>query len=772
VLKKLTVWQDILLCLKEEMSMGKWKKGCAWALVLSMVFPMGAVRAEELQPESETGSLVEPALSEPSDEENPDEKDLNECQHTWGFDESKGNYDAQLHYLVCTSCGEQKEEAHNFTGEFFGLKVCEAGCMVDPAQIETPGEENPDEETPGEEPDECQHTWVFDEEAEAGYDAEFHYLACTSCGEKKKEVHNFTSEFMGFKVCEIGCIVDPAQIETPGEENPGEETPDECQHTWVFDEEAETGYDLEFHYLACTSCGEKKKEAHTLTGTQFLGLEVCIQGCLLDFGGGEDKEPVEEDSFPLETYYSQKGAHAVKSMEVPCEEKGYDQYKIWYPADLESSDRSYPVIVVCNGTGSGYMEGMTDAEGYVAHFEQIASWGFIVVANNESDSFSGESAVKGANLLLGWNDEEGNVFHRKVDTQKIGVTGHSQGGAGCLNAATRHGGETIFKSVYSVSGTQLDLSVGLWGEGAAYDIGAIRVPCCFAAGIGAFEDIVIPLSGLQANYDAVQEGVPAVMMRRKNSDHGEMVSKGDGYLIAWFLYTLCDDVNASKIFYGEGAEILVNTNWQDVAVKSLKEVSGETPDIPDIKPEEPDIVPEEPGQQKPDIQPERPMQTESMQNVSEAEKEAAAFEARVKAALLQAGKGEAKGLKSCIDAEFYSALYPDLQEAFHGNEALLKEHFLTYGLAEGRTAIPFLDIVGYREKYPDLQKAFGDDWNAYLKHYFVYGIKEGRSSCTYFDAAAYVERYPDLKRAFGYDTIALFNHYITYGIKEGRNPRK
>ncbi len=652
------------------------KKGIAWVLLSCLLFPALPTRAEEQPVEGETSNLVESVQDEASGEENPEE-----CTHTWEFDESEGSYDAEFHYQVCADCGEKKKEAHNFTSEFLGMKVCEAGCFVDPAQIETP-------------------------------------------------------------------------------EMPDEENPEECTHTWEFDE-SEGSYDLEFHYLVCAHCGEKKKEAHVLTGMQFLGMEVCSQGCLLNLGGEEGKEPIEEGSFPIEDYYSQRGHHAVKSVEVSCDEEGYSQYRIWYPADLEDSNATYPVIAMCNGTGSGYMEGMTDWEGYITHFEHIASWGFIVVANNESNSYSGQSAVKGVKLLLEWNNEEGNTFYRKVDEEKIGVTGHSQGGAGCLNAATKHGGEDIFKSIYSVSGAQRDLAVGLWGEDAAYDIGSIQVPCCFIAGIGAFEDIVIPLPCLQANYDAVREGVPAVMMRRKNYDHGDMLIKGDGYLIAWFLYTLCDDAGASKAFYGDDAEIIVNTNWQDVAVKSLREASGKNPEAPNTPGEEPSS----PTQQN-------PVSSSSVQEFSDAESEAAAHEQLIKDALQQAGKLSSKTLKGCINTEFYSAMYPDLQEAFHGDAVLLKEHFLTYGLSEGRIAIPFLDIVKYRESNPDLQKAFGDDWNAYLKHYLVYGIKEGRSSCTYFDASAYVERYPDLKNAFGYNAVALFNHYVVYGMKEERNPAK
>ena len=43
-----------------------------------------------------------------------------------------------------------------------------------------------------------------------------------------------------------------------------------------------------------------------------------------------------------------------------------------------------------------------------------------------------------------------------------------------------------------------------------------------------------------------------------------MLVRSDGYLTAWMLYQLCDDKDAAKVFVGEDAEILHNTNWQDI----------------------------------------------------------------------------------------------------------------------------------------------------------------------------------------------------------------
>lgn len=46
-----------------------------------------------------------------------------------------------------------------------------------------------------------------------------------------------------------------------------------------------------------------------------------------------------------------------------------------------------------------------------------------------------------------------------------------------------------------------------------------------------------------------------------------MLHRGDGYMTAWFRYTLLNDVNAGKAFVGTNPEIKHNEQWQDVKIK-------------------------------------------------------------------------------------------------------------------------------------------------------------------------------------------------------------
>ena len=77
---------------------------------------------------------------------------------------------------------------------------------------------------------------------------------------------------------------------------------------------------------------------------------------------------------------------------------------------------------------------------------------------------------------------------------------------------------------------------------------------------------IAPLSSLQKNYDAIDSDVTKVLARRTNTDHGDMLPNADGYMTAWFMYWLCDDEEAGKVFFGEDAEIYVNSNWTDVQI--------------------------------------------------------------------------------------------------------------------------------------------------------------------------------------------------------------
>lgn len=55
-----------------------------------------------------------------------------------------------------------------------------------------------------------------------------------------------------------------------------------------------------------------------------------------------------------------------------------------------------------------------------------------------------------------------------------------------------------------------------------------------------------------------------VLGRVKEAEHEDMLERVDGYMTAWMLYHLQNDEEAGKVFIGDNAEILSNTNWQDI----------------------------------------------------------------------------------------------------------------------------------------------------------------------------------------------------------------
>lgn len=262
----------------------------------------------------------------------------------------------------------------------------------------------------------------------------------------------------------------------------------------------------------------------------------------------------------LEKKYTSYGEFEVNSIEFESNEELFDNYKIWYPSKLEENNsEKYPVVVFVNGTGVPYQK-------YGATFEHLASWGFVVIGNDYANSASGESSSITLDYILSLNSNEESVFFNKLDITSVGISGHSQGGVGAINAVTEFGNSNIFKSIYTASTTSIELANALeW----SYDVTKISIPYFMVAGTGKVDaETIAPLESMIKNYINLNSDIKAVMARRKNTDHGDMLLNADGYMTAWFRYTLMNDEEASKVFLGDSAEILSNlNNWQDVRVK-------------------------------------------------------------------------------------------------------------------------------------------------------------------------------------------------------------
>lgn len=298
---------------------------------------------------------------------------------------------------------------------------------------------------------------------------------------------------------------------------------------------------------------------------------IAIAAALIAFLAWASKQPQVKENYyetvtsdrPLEQRYTQKGTYEVSYVQYKSATDHVGQIKIWYPTELESADTIYPLVVMANGTG-------VPASKYEPIFDHLASWGFVVVGNEDSSSWDGLSTSESLAFMLEQNADESSLFYERLDTGNIGVAGHSQGGVGALNAVTEYENGACYKTIYTASATHHELAVAL---GWDYDVSRIYIPYFMVAGTGQLDAGggkgeqnagIAPLWSLQENYEALPGDAVKVYARRTNTDHGEMLARADGYMTAWFLYQLKGDADAEKVFVGAEAEIADNANWQDV----------------------------------------------------------------------------------------------------------------------------------------------------------------------------------------------------------------
>ena len=256
-----------------------------------------------------------------------------------------------------------------------------------------------------------------------------------------------------------------------------------------------------------------------------------------------------ETGGPMEAKYLAMGPHQVEQIKAAAPED-WEEFVAWYPAGLADSGEKYPAVIFVNGTG-------VYASKYPALFRHLASWGFIVLGNQDPGTFSGDSADATLAWLLEENKNPDSLFYQKVDTEHLGLSGHSQGGVGVFNAVSGQPHGDRYACVVSLSPTQED-----WAEALKipYDPSQMGIPTLVLA--GTRNDVITP-EGMERLYAKLAG--PKAMALRTGADHGQMLYSGDGYVTAWLMYWLRGDQEAGDVFFGPKAELLHNPLWQDGA---------------------------------------------------------------------------------------------------------------------------------------------------------------------------------------------------------------
>lgn len=258
---------------------------------------------------------------------------------------------------------------------------------------------------------------------------------------------------------------------------------------------------------------------------------------------------------PIEQTYAQTGKFAVTGAVFPSNHEKFQTFKVWYPSDMATSNTRYPVIVSANGTGFPYQK-------YEPVLARLASWGFVVIANDDPDSWNGLSSSLSLNQLIKLNTDKNSVFFGKLDTQNAGIVGHSQGGVAVFNTLTKQPNPTSYKAAVALSPTNLELAQGLkW----AYDPSLVKTPMMLLSGEGGGDDWVVKGEQLAQIYQLIHGD--KIMARRKQTGHGETLYASDGYVTAWFMWHLKQDTQAQKAFTGATPEIANNPLYTDVKIR-------------------------------------------------------------------------------------------------------------------------------------------------------------------------------------------------------------
>jgi hypothetical protein len=258
-------------------------------------------------------------------------------------------------------------------------------------------------------------------------------------------------------------------------------------------------------------------------------------------------------TFPIEAYYSSAGSWAI-STEKYTDASGLI-YDLFYPTDLGAGGFKHPILTWGDGS-------FGTPENYPGVLNQLASWGFVIIAWTSGQTGTGNEMLAGAQDLVNLNSDSDSKFYNKLNTDAIGAFGHSQGAGGSLRATLDSDG--LIKTVVPICLPSL-----IWvNKNDTFDLTKLTVPILFLGGSNDW--LIAPPWALWVYYNEVSGA--AAMLVLIGADHNTIQHTGGGYLgylTAWMMYQLQGDEYARGAFVGDPPEANMNPNWSWQAEKHL-----------------------------------------------------------------------------------------------------------------------------------------------------------------------------------------------------------
>lgn len=210
----------------------------------------------------------------------------------------------------------------------------------------------------------------------------------------------------------------------------------------------------------------------------------------------------------------------------------YSLYTIFRPACMKDGEK-YPVITWANGTC-----GLT--HGYAPLLATVASYGFVIIASNSSWTATPPTdgvQLRALDYAAALNEDPESIYYQKLDLDKVGAMGHSQGaGATAVAAADPrikaiilwNGGTSNDKPFLYVSGER---DIGDNGPGALEE-GTNRAT---KPGAWLYHHQVLVTGGTSTGHLVLMEEPERVWQ----------------LTVDWWKYMLLDDPEAKAMFVGD-----------------------------------------------------------------------------------------------------------------------------------------------------------------------------------------------------------------------------
>jgi len=234
-------------------------------------------------------------------------------------------------------------------------------------------------------------------------------------------------------------------------------------------------------------------------------------------------------------------------------------FNVYRPKDL-GQGYCHPIITWGNGTNDQPEPNpptcvTSDYCGsYKLLVNQLASHGFVVVASLSSQTAKGTPLpqIAGVDWMLEENQKPSSAYYHKLDTSKIGASGHSQGGA----ATTMSGADERIIATVPICGSRENIT----------QHGPVLLLC-------GGSDNIVPCSSVKKAFDTMTT-VPVMMAEVAGVDHGSWIGSIQNPVMVgttgWMRVHLMNDTANRGMFYGP------NCKWcTDSKVKVQRKMMDE-----------------------------------------------------------------------------------------------------------------------------------------------------------------------------------------------------